>query len=151
MMLALSFLVNAQRARAQLPDYNCSQSIAQQLNDPEKDPCGNTTAYSELGSCARYMAGNTTTPSADCCASVGNVWTSYPACFCKVTFFSKFPGDGPVLARARPALCNITDDLCSICPRSLSPFQSGKNTKHLVQLLNAEMDCQGFCFLDELA
>lgn len=98
---------------------DCFASIAAKSKLPVTDPCGNTPAYSELGSCAGYMAGNTTTPTPECCTSVQDVWSKYPACFCKVTFFSKFPGLGPSFARARPQLCSITDDICHICPAHL--------------------------------
>lgn len=96
-------------------DYNCSDRIAL-LPSPVHDPCTGTTAYAELGSCATFMSGNVTTPSAECCTSAKNVWSKSPACFCKVTFLSKFSSPGPALARARPLLCNITDDLCNTCP-----------------------------------
>jgi hypothetical protein len=131
-MFALLFLMLQAAQAQQPPNSNCSaiSSMSQQSSVPEKDPCSNTTAYSELGSCGRYMSGNVTTPSAECCASAHDVWASFPACFCKVTFFSKFPDDGPARALARPTLCNITDDLCSQCPGALAPFQSDNTGGH---------------------
>ncbi|KAG0607800.1 hypothetical protein M758_8G056000 [Ceratodon purpureus] len=120
MAMALAFLVvaNAQS------DYNCSTSIKKLMPVNAEDPCANSTAYSQLGSCADFIDGNVSTPSAACCASTQSVWSKQPACFCKVTFFSIFSDPGPTRALARPPLCNITDDLCSICPSYTSALRS---------------------------
>ena len=122
MAMALAFLVvaNAQS------DYNCSTSIKKLMPVNAEDPCANSTAYSQLGSCADFIDGNVSTPSAACCASTQSVWSKQPACFCKVTFFSIFSDPGPTRALARPPLCNITDDLCSICPSYTSALRSGE-------------------------
>lgn len=96
------------------PDLECAASIATQYKLPEQDACNNTTAYADLGSCSSYMSGDVSIPSAECCDSVRQVWSEEPACFCKVTFFSRF--QSPAAARARPLLCNITDDFCTRCP-----------------------------------
>ena len=126
MALAALTLVVANAQPAPQLDYECSASIKKLMPFDAEDPCVNSTAYSQLGSCADYINGNVTTPSAACCASSQDVWSKRPPCFCKVTFFSIFPDPGPSRALARPPLCNITDDLCSICPSYISALRSGK-------------------------
>ncbi|XP_024403529.1 uncharacterized protein [Physcomitrium patens] len=111
------FVVDAQ-APAATPNYNCTNIITK-LTVPEKDPCTNTTAYANLGACSEFMNGTLDTPSSECCSSVDAVWSKSPACFCKVTFFSKFAEPGPERAILRPQLCNLNADLCSICPTYL--------------------------------
>lgn len=118
MVLVATFLAMADaQSGAALPDYSCSANIAN-LTPPQRDPCSNTTAYLELAACFQFLTtGNGSAPSTDCCESVQSVWFTLPACFCKLTFMSIFPGQGSVRARARPKLCNVTDDLCEICPK----------------------------------
>ena len=126
MMVTLLTMANAQVATGPPPGYNCTASIKTLPGvapSGKKDPCANTTAYIQLGSCRAFIDGNVTTPSAACCESVQDVWSKYPACFCKVTFFSIFPDPGPAQALKRPQMCNITDDLCSICPSALASAQ----------------------------
>lgn len=104
-----------------LVDYgrDYEHCIKTKYKEPAKDPCADTMAYSQLGTCSDFINGNVTTPSADCCESSHDVWSKYPACFCKVTFFSIFPAPGPAQSLVRPYMCNITDDLCKICPAHL--------------------------------
>ena len=127
MLMALAaFLVVANAHPASASDFNCSGNF-KNLEPFSEDPCANSTAYTQLGSCGDFINGNVTTPSAACCASSQNVWTKLPACFCKVTFLSIFSDPGPARALERPAMCNITDDLCTICPRYIDGLtHSGK-------------------------
>jgi serine/threonine protein kinase len=97
-------------------DYGCAAGIPAKYKEPAKDPCADTMAYTQLGECTAFVQGNVTAPSPACCAAAQNVYANLPACFCKVTFFSIFPDPGPARGLERPHLCNITDDLCKICP-----------------------------------
>ncbi|KAG0563786.1 hypothetical protein KC19_8G059000 [Ceratodon purpureus] len=126
-LVTLLAMADAQAVAAPQPAINCSASIktlpgVSPLESGE-DPCANTSAYSQLGSCGLFIQGNVSTPSAECCDNVQKVWSKFPACFCKVTFFSIFKDPGPVRALERPHLCNITDDLCDICPSTLYNYR----------------------------
>lgn len=138
MALAM-FLVVAGAQTAPSSEYSCSASIKKLHSVNAEDPCANSTAYSQLGSCGDYINGNVSTPSAACCASAQSVWSKLPACFCKVTFFSVFPDPGPTRALARPPLCNITDDLCGICPPYISALRSENGGGHSRELNTASV------------
>lgn len=109
-----------------LPDYPCAANFVKRGENQLYEPCANTSAFVLLHPCQEFAEGNTTLPSADCCASVHDAWLRFPACFCRVTFFEHgFGGDSQPRFRARPLLCNLTADLCHLCPAYLYPHQSG--------------------------
>ncbi|KAG0618758.1 hypothetical protein M758_4G090000 [Ceratodon purpureus] len=124
-----------------LPDYPCGANLTARGEDHKFDPCVNTSAFILLHPCQGFIESNTTLPSAECCASVHDAWLQFPACFCRVTFFEHgFGGDSQPRFRARPLLCNLTADLCNLCPAYLYPQQSGirlhtKNTAALVTII----------------
>ena len=109
-----------------LPDYPCVANFTKRGENQVFDPCVNTSAFILLHSCQDFVEGKTALPSAECCGSVHNVWLQFPACFCRVTFFEHgFGGDSQPRFLARPLLCNLTADLCNLCPAYLYPHQSG--------------------------
>lgn len=112
-----------------LPDYPCGENITKRGENLSIDPCVNTSAFSELSSCLDFVSNNRSLPSAECCDSVHNVWLHLPACFCRVTFFEHgFGRNSSARFRARPLLCNLTADLCTLCPTYLFPHQNGKHS-----------------------
>lgn len=122
----LLHVVTAVRAVA-LPEYTCSENITQQGENLKSDPCSNTSAFTKLYSCLDFLNNNATLPSAECCGNVHDVWAEYPACFCRVTFFEHgFGENSSSRFRARPLLCNLTADLCGLCPTYLFPHKYGK-------------------------
>jgi len=109
-----------------LPDYPCSENITKRGEYPKIDPCSNTSAFSKLFSCLDFLNNNETLPSAECCSNVHVIWLQFPACFCRVTFFEHgFGVNSSSRFRARPLLCNLTADLCNLCPTYLFPQQYG--------------------------
>lgn len=105
--------------RVNLSANDCASSLKAKYKLTSDDPCQDTNAYNVLGTCGTFTGGNVSTPSAECCTGIQEVWAQWPACFCKVTFFSKFPHPGDARALSRPTLCNITADICNICPTFL--------------------------------
>lgn len=124
--LLLFILLHVVTATA-LPDYPCGENITKHGENLKNDPCSNTSAFSELSSCLDFVNTNRTLPSAECCGSVHDVWLQFPACFCRATFFEHGFGENSTYRfRARPLLCNLTADLCNLCPTYLFPHQYGK-------------------------
>lgn len=70
-----------------------------------------------------FLLDEETTPSADCCASVSNVSSGLPACFCKVTFYPPSIVNSTQQKRM-PGLCNVDTQLCQTCPQYMVPREN---------------------------
>lgn len=125
MMIVIMFMLEQLLAPAiatavanRLPDYECGARM-DALTSPPNEPCQNTTARSALLTpCFLFLNHSSRLPSPECCAAVLDVWPLYPACFCFLTFFPPMVPDGGDRSafHARPLLCNLTGDLCGVCP-----------------------------------
>lgn len=122
-VLVLMFTVTGLPSEGALPDYNCSAQM-DKTTPPTDGFCEETGAAAELiRQCIPFLNALATLPSMECCAGVHDVWSKWPACFCFLTFFPPMVPRGGDLSthHAMPLFCNLTADLCSVCPNLLFP------------------------------
>lgn len=105
-----------------IPTLSCS-NLARNLSRCELNQCGQRIG--QLVPCLDYLQSNASTnplPSALCCQGLQQMAAESSTCFCDVTFYP--PPDlniSLLLQQAMPSYCNITTDLCLICPYYLNP------------------------------
>jgi len=105
-----------------IPTLSCS-NLARNLTRCEINQC--SQRIGQLVPCLDYLQSNASTnplPSALCCQGLQQMAAESSTCFCDVTFYP--PPDlniSLLLQQAMPSYCNITTDLCHICPYYLNP------------------------------